>query len=199
MQTIIFCCFILFELSCFCQKGESFTDKRDKQTYTKVKIGEQVWMAENLRFATKSGSLCYENKKENCEKYGRLYNWNAAVHACPEGWRLPNEKDWEELERFLGMSKKEMKVRGWRGTDQGDRLKEGGDTGFYIKFSGYRHFKGKFYEIDHGTGFWSAKLGSDDDAIRRFFNAEEKGIDKDKEDMGNGYSVRCIEGDKWKK
>ena len=89
----------------------SITDDRDGETYRTVGVGTQMWMAENLRYQTESGSSCYESQ---CELYGRQYQWPVvggcacmyvgAVYAvipfepaCPEGWRLPTKEDWETL------------------------------------------------------------------------------------------------------
>lgn len=96
-------------------------DPRDGEIYRMVRIGSQVWMSENLRFAAE-GSWCYNNKADLCKKFGRLYSWTAAVHVdnsfqessakdkisskhrgiCPEGWHLPSAAEMNELVTFIG-------------------------------------------------------------------------------------------------
>jgi len=78
-----------------------FTDRRDGKKYRIVRIGNRIWMAENLNF-TMYDSWCYDNNASNCVKYGRLYTWNAAMRACPTGWRLPADADWRDLFNAVG-------------------------------------------------------------------------------------------------
>ncbi|MBN1999718.1 fibrobacter succinogenes major paralogous domain-containing protein [candidate division KSB1 bacterium] len=117
----------------------------DGNLYLTVKIGNQWWMAENLRvthyrngnaiqkitednkwWSTNIGAYCiYDNNDGNTTKYGNLYNWyavNDSRNIAPEGWHVPTDEDWKKLEMHLGMSKAEADWHSWRGTDEGSKL-----------------------------------------------------------------------------
>ena len=89
------------------QAQNTFADPRDGKKYRTVKIGTQTWMAENLNYEAK-GSKCYEDNPDNCTKYGRLYNWETAIKACPSGWHLPGNDEWTKLMEFLVSNKKDV-------------------------------------------------------------------------------------------
>ena len=89
-----------------------------------VKIGNQEWMKKNLNIATDS-SFCYSNEEKNCEIFGRLYNWETALIICPEGFRLPSDKDWSELTENVGG----LKIAGFK-------LLMGGESGFNVLLGG---------------------------------------------------------------
>ena len=140
----------------------SLLDERDGKTYKTVKIGTQIWMAENLNYDVE-GSECYKNKPENCVKYGRLYNWDAALKNCPYGWHLPSKEEWDMLITVVGGEKtagKKLKAKsGWKkyvptGNDAEDcwnenTSKPGNGTDNY-GFSALPGYNGTF------VNFWSS-------------------------------------------
>jgi len=81
----------------------TFRDSRDGKDYEAIRIGNQIWMAENLRFKAKD-SWCYDING-SCKKYGRLYTWQEAQTACPKGWHIPGMAEWQTLIDYCGGDK----------------------------------------------------------------------------------------------
>lgn len=121
----------------------SIKDSRDGKIYKTVKIGEQVWMAENLNYKT-DGGICYDYKPENCRSYGRLYPWNVAKDVCPNGWHLPSKKDFEKLlngkydsfsETNAGEYNSAAKMFMKRGASYWSSTEDLGDYASYLSFA----------------------------------------------------------------
>ena len=81
------------------EEGGYLIDTRDQQKYKMVKIGNQVWLAENFRFSAQN-SFAYDGKNDHVDSYGRLYTWESALKCVPTGWRLPTRKDFKELMHY---------------------------------------------------------------------------------------------------
>ena len=180
----------------------TFTDNRDQHVYKTVKIGEQVWFAENLAFRASSGCWEYDDQISNLELYGYLYTWEAATKSCPDGWHLPTDDEWKELEIFIGMSQEEADESGLRGTIA-DKLRtqegwfEGGngtnETGLSIVPNGLRILDGSFLEQDKAAYFWTASSQNKIPAWQRYFGYDHNGgIFRFYSDKLLGFSVRCV-------
>ena len=172
----------------------TFTDNRDGKVYKKVVIGRQVWMAENLNYAA-GGSKCYKNNSSNCEKYGRLYDWETANKACPAGWHLPNDAEWKTLVDYAGGSgtagtklKSSTGWRGYKGISTGTN-----DYGFSALSGGYGYSDGGFGSAGNIGYWWSAtELDANNASSRNiYYNLERvHGYYNGKSYL---YSVRCVQ------
>ncbi|HAE13973.1 MAG TPA: hypothetical protein DCG24_07055 [Bacteroidetes bacterium] len=130
----------------------TFKDKRDNNKYTAVKIGDMIWMGENLRYKTKD-SWCYKDKELNCEKFGRLYEWEEAQTACPPGWHLPSMAEFDSLVARLGGDKK-----------AGYALAYDSGVGMQMKFGYPPNVNGRFNAEDSQTNFWTSSENNKDTA-----------------------------------
>jgi uncharacterized protein (TIGR02145 family) len=169
-----------------------FKDPRDGKEYKSVKIGDQTWMAENLNYKAK-GSECYDSKPENCEKYGRLYDWNMAKSACPKEWHLPSDTEWQILVDFAGGEKVaggELKARsGW---DEGGNGTD--DYGFSALPGGIGPPKGGFDFVGTSSFFWSATENDGRTAYGRSIKRNGTNVNSTSNFLKSAlFSVRCIQ------
>lgn len=149
----------------------TFTDTRDNHEYRWVKIGNQIWMAENLAYLPSvnlvnpdstnmphyyvygyDGTNVNEAKATfNYTVYGALYDWKAALNAAPAGWHLPSDAEWKQLEIDLGMKPEEVNESifpYYRGNDQGSQMKTKSgwhNNGNGTNSSGFSGLPGGFY------------------------------------------------------
>ncbi|GEM_PF-4676164 len=204
----------------------TFTDYRDERQYKWVYIGTQFWMAENLNVGTRiNGSLeqtangviekyCYNDTESNCNLYGGLYQWNEMMQyteyeetrgICPEGWHIPSDDEWKTLEMSLGMGQAAADATGWRGSDEGGKLKavsnlwSGDNVGatnssrFTALPSGDRKSGGAFESLGFFTDFWTSTINSETGSIwYHLLDTEHATIYRTRGDRKYGTPLRCI-------
>ncbi len=169
----------------------SLIDKRDGKKYKTVQIGSQTWMAENLNYKTQD-SYCYDDNSSNCSKYGRLYTWNAATSACPEGWHLPNNAEFETLFESVGGKQ----VAGVKLKAKSDWNSDGNGTdvfGFSAIPAGVRSYDGNYLEEGNFSHFWSSTKASSYDAFYIYLNYGMDNASRSFNDKLVGFSVRCLQ------
>ena len=185
-------------------------DKRDNQVYRTLVISNHVWTAQNMNYeivneeGKSKNNWCYNDDPEYCKKFGRLYNWEAAQKACPEGWHLPTADEWLELiedhtceitqERDFpkqyhcaGTSLKT--VDGWE-----DGLTNTNEYGFSVMAAGFKVPKGFGGEGVMGE-FWTSTDETETYAAFVEFGRVQDYAEIALIDKSNGLSVRCVKGD----
>ena len=211
--------------------------------YQTIKIGNQWWMTENLRATSyRDGSPIKEYDESNttdwandmnggCSEYltatsnantGLLYNWYAIQNPkgiLPEGWRIPRDEEWQELEWKLGMSYEEIHKTGWRGAAEGDKLKKyegvetiGGksmltrywepygevfptnESGFSAIAGGYRMPNGTWgsKQTNRTTFFWTSTPEGGNEIWYRYLDFQKSGIFRYHGSKAYGFSVRYV-------
>lgn len=200
------------------------------QSYSEVTIGTQVWMLKNLDVVTyrngdtipqvtsstqwenlTSGAWCYfDNDQSNGTTYGKLYNWYAVNDPrglAPSGWHIPSDDEWKILEIFLGMSANVANETGWRGNDEGGKLKESGTNHWRSPNSGATNssgftglpadhrFQDGSFPTNSGiyTTWWtSSEVNSSIAWVRSLFYNYSTIFRPNNWGKGNGLSVRCV-------
>ena len=146
--------------------------RNDIKLYSTVQIGSGLWMAENLNYKI-GNSWCYENDDYNCNTYGRLYDWNTAVNACPAGWRLPTRREWNEA-----------------ATDEFATKLGGSLSGEYGRAAPVSEYK--FMDKEYSGSWWGTTEYGNKDAYSWHIKAGENKFFEKITDKSIGYSVRCI-------
>jgi len=181
------------------KEGRIFTDNRDGKKYRWIKIGTQTWIAENLNYEA-NGSKCYDDNPANCAIYGRLYNWETAKTACPNGWHLPSNAEWDILMKSVEPScstkatcdnagKLLKATSGWVRVDN-----KGIDTvGFSALPGGYNRFADNFYYAGYYGYWWSASEYNSSDAYRVNMVHDRDCAYYNDYDKSSLLSVRCLQ------
>lgn len=190
------------------------------QAYKTIELGKQCWFKENLNIGEiiqgkeeqtdnkKIEKYCYDNVTSNCKLYGGLYQWGELMHyistegtqgICPENWRIPTDKDFAELEMFLGINESDLLKTGNRGTNQSFKLIKKGSyiqataNGFDALYVGNRLEDGTFSDFNVVSYFWTSSAGDSDKlAIARFMITEDGAIYREMQTKTKAFSVRCI-------
>jgi uncharacterized protein (TIGR02145 family) len=192
----------------------TFTDDRDGQQYCYKTIGTQIWMIENLAYlpvvnpgsADTNTTPCYyvygyngsnvsdAKATANFGTYGVLYNWPAAMTACPSGWHLPTNAEWTTLTTYLGGESiaggkmKEIVTAHWSSPNTGATNESG-----FSALPGGNSTSGGFPTLGGLAYFWSASEVDASLAWGLYLHYNLNGVLRYYDDRSRGFSVRCLQ------
>lgn len=172
------------------QGSDAQTETQNIGGYKTANIGGVVWMAENLNIET-DGSYCYNDVPDNCSIYGRLYTYEAAQTACPDGWHLATTIEWDFLNNTVGTNSSASyylkSMAGWW-TDVGN----GNDAyGFTALPGGIRNIDGVYSDLTLAGYFWAD--GAYDNSASYELHYNTSNLAKQTKIPGEtAMSVRCV-------
>ena len=178
------------------KKGE-FTDPRDNRVYQTITfgdflLGETTWMAENLDYKT-SNSWAYDNNEAYRPKLGLLYTWDAAKSACPDGWHLPSDTEWDLLvNNFGGADKAGIALKHSQGWKPHDEYTGTNTSGFNALPGGHRNADGTFSRAGEYGYWWSSSPSGSERAWERYLRYDNGKVDRFNSHREDGFSVRCV-------
>ena len=202
--------------------GEDWIDERDNNVYKTVQIGDQIWMAENLRYQGNELSVFIHFAEPQYLPDGVFYEEAALTeNICPQGWKLPSDEDWKELETNLNMPEAEINwiadacmdpifkdIMELRGVEEkvGQQIKDTLKiipTGFYIGYAHPAQIIGsgnlsQFWTSDElilePTIFCTPNLADPIQGriIRQFSSIGDESLRSNVEIIDRGACVRCI-------
>jgi uncharacterized protein (TIGR02145 family) len=164
-------------------------------------------MAENLNYAV-GGSKCYNDSSDYCKKYGRLYDWTTAMRACPSGWHLPSDDEWEILIDYVGIENAASRLKtksSWNWNEFNNKSGNGFDIygfaalpgGNGVTFSLRERLQARqargYFEFSGDSGYWWTSSDDYAYAYGRFIvylgdnDVLVNGFDKD-----YLFSIRCV-------
>lgn len=193
-QIAAFAVFFFCIALCAQDAGE-FTDARDGKVYKTIAIADQVWMAENLNYASESTRAIFSNSSLLSDVFGRLYSWEIAMEVCPDGWHLPSDEEWIALADHLGgediAGSKMKKI-----SDYWVSLNEeaGNESGFSALPGGYLEDpRDTSYPFMGEMGFfWTSKEKSRSEAWFRYVKYDGNLLKAGNGSKIFGMSIRCL-------
>lgn len=161
-------------------------------TYRSIRLGDQLWLADNLNMWLEDEAICFMNNSMYCQRFGKLYSWQGAQEACQllgAGWRLPSLEDWEKLclhyDPVGNLDQGSYKVFG--------ALLKGGKSGFETRGAGYFTPEGGFMGVYYDAGFWTSTASNPIEAYEIFFLGREKRTFKAVAEQSYRLSCRCVQ------
>lgn len=169
----------------------TFTDPRDGQTYKTITFRREfsdsyikrTWYAENARFDLER-SVCYSNNDANCSEFGKLYTWEDANQACPDGWHVPTLVEWKHLFNFFGGI-----------NNAGQFLHEGKASDMNMLYGGFSTPDGTFNNLGLSGNWWDNQLQDENTAGVISLQKGSNNIYHSKVGVDDMLSCRCIRYD----
>ena len=156
------------------------------ETYRTTKIGDLEWMADNLNADIK-GSHCYNDEESKCEEYGRLYTYEMAKDACPDGWRLPTAVEFTTLAQYSKTSAALRSTEGWS-----DKASKGLNFwGFDAKPAGGKE-NSDYFDMKTSAYFWAEASDGKTDAPVFWINYYKSAPSVVDRNVKNEFSIRCV-------